>query len=183
VTGDRGVARLEAASGVSFQHIAAARAETERRLIERRSRMASVQVDEEAAVVLMGSWGRREVTSESDDDFMVLLAGAPRKNALASIEEVAETLGGRPPGPEEIFGRQVLLDELRGKIGRDEDTNANLTRRMLLTLESVAICGDSVQRRRSPRAYCRLPRGKRQGPQAAEVPAQRPRPLLEDHCG
>jgi hypothetical protein len=183
VTGDRGVARLEAASGVSFQHIAAARAETERRLIERRSRMASVQVDEEAAVVLMGSWGRREVTSESDDDFMVLLAGAPRKNALASIEEVAETLGGRPPGPEEIFGRQVLLDELRGKIGRDEDTNANLTRRMLLTLESVAICGDSVQRRRSPSGYCRLPRGKRQGPQAAEVPAQRPRPLLEDHCG
>jgi len=65
---------------------------------------------------------------------------APR-NALPSIEEVAEALGGRPPGPEEIFGRQVLLDELRGKIGRDEDTNANLTRRMLLMLESVAICG------------------------------------------
>jgi hypothetical protein len=28
VTGERGVARLEAASGVSFQHITAARAET-----------------------------------------------------------------------------------------------------------------------------------------------------------
>ena len=28
MTGDRGVARLEAASGVSFQHITAARAET-----------------------------------------------------------------------------------------------------------------------------------------------------------
>ena len=71
--------------------------------------------------------------------------GAPR-NALPSIEEVADALGGRPPGPEEIFGRQVRLDELRGKIGRDEDTNANLTRRMLLMLESVAICGDSVAR-------------------------------------
>ena len=69
MTGGRGVARLEAASGVSFQHIAAARHETERPLVERRSRMASVQVDEDAAVVLMGSWGRREVTSESDDDF------------------------------------------------------------------------------------------------------------------
>jgi hypothetical protein len=41
---------------------------------------------------------------------------------------------------------KVRLDELRGKIGRDEDTNANLTRRMLLMLESVAICGDSVAR-------------------------------------
>ena len=144
--------------------------------------MASVEVDEDAAIVLMGSWGRREVTSESDDDFMVLLVAAPRENALPSIEEVAEALGGRPPGPEEIFGRQVLLDELRGKVGRDEDTNANLTRRMLLMLESVAICGDSVHGD-ARRAYCRLPRGKRQGPQAAEVPAQRPRPLLEDDCG
>jgi UTP:GlnB (protein PII) uridylyltransferase len=78
VTDDRGVARLEAASGVSFQHIAAARAETERRLVERRSRMASVQVDEDAAVVLMGSWGRREVTSKSDDDFMVSTFGVSR---------------------------------------------------------------------------------------------------------
>ena len=48
------------------------------------------------------------------------------------------------PGPEEIFGSYVLLDDLRAKIGRDEDTNANLTRRMLLMLESVAICGERV---------------------------------------
>jgi hypothetical protein len=75
---------------------------------------------------------------------MVLRVRVPREDARPSIEEVAGALGGRPPGPEEIFGRQVLLDELRGKIGRDEDTNANLTRRMLLMLESVAICGDEV---------------------------------------
>ena len=87
VTGDRGVARLEAASGVSFQHIAAARAETERRLVERRSRMASVQVDEDAAVVLMGSWGRREVTSKSDDDFMVLLVAAPRETLCRRLRK------------------------------------------------------------------------------------------------
>ena len=144
MTGDDGVARLEAASGVTFQHITAARAETELRLVERRSRIASVEVDEDATVVLMGSWGRREITSESDDDFMVLLAGAPRDGARPSIEDVASALGGRPPGREEIFGRHVLLSELREKIGRDEDTNTNLTRRMLLMLESVAICGDEV---------------------------------------
>ena len=100
--------------------------------------MVSVEVDEDAAVVLMGSWGRREVTSESDDDFMVLLAAAPREDAQPSIQAVASALGGRPPGREEIFGQPVPVDELRGKIGRDEDTNANLTRRMLLMLESVA---------------------------------------------
>ena len=92
----------------------------------------------------MGSWGRREVTSESDDDFMVLLVGESREGARPSIEDVAGALGGRPPGREEIFGRHVLLSELRERIGRDEDTNTNLTRRMLLMLESVAICGDDV---------------------------------------
>lgn len=144
MTGDDGVARLEAASGVTFQHISAARTETEQRLVERRSRIATVEVDEDATVVLMGSWGRREITGESDDDFMVVLAGAPGDAARPSIEEVASALGGRPPGREEIFGRHVLLSELREKIGRDEDTNTNLTRRMLLMLESVAICGEKV---------------------------------------
>ena len=57
----------------SFQHITVARAETERRLRERRERFASVDVDDDATVVLTGSWGRREITSESDDDFMVLV--------------------------------------------------------------------------------------------------------------
>jgi hypothetical protein len=48
VTTDGGVVRLEAASGLRFQHITAARAETERRLVERRSQIASVQIDEDA---------------------------------------------------------------------------------------------------------------------------------------
>ncbi|MGH2926590.1 MAG: DUF294 nucleotidyltransferase-like domain-containing protein [Solirubrobacteraceae bacterium] len=144
MTPDGGVVRLEAASGVEFQHITAARAETERRLVERRSQIAPVQTDEDATVVLMGSWGRREVTSESDDDFMVLLVGESREGARPSIEEVAAALGGRPPGREQIFGRNVLLSELRDKIGRDADTNTNLTRRMLLMLESVAIRSDDV---------------------------------------
>ena len=144
MTVDHGVASLEAAAGVRFQHVAEARAETDRRLIERRDWIASITVDGNATVVLMGSWGRREITSESDDDFMVLFAGTPGHPARPSIEDVARALGGRPPGPEEIFGSHVLLDDLREKIGREEDTNANLTRRMLLMLESLAICGEQV---------------------------------------
>jgi hypothetical protein len=144
VNSDRGVAGLEAGTGVRFQHVAQARVETEDRLLERRDRIASVEVDDNATVVLMGSWGRREITSASDDDFMLLFEGKPRDGARPTIQEVASALGGRPPGPEEIFGSHVLLDDLRAKIGRDEDTNANLTRRMLLMLESVAICGERV---------------------------------------
>jgi hypothetical protein len=65
VTPDRGVAGLEAAAGVDFQHVAEARVETDRRLLERRDGIASVEVDDNASVVLMGSWGRREITSDN----------------------------------------------------------------------------------------------------------------------
>jgi hypothetical protein len=53
-------------------------------------------------------------------------------------------MGGKPPGPEDIFAVQVSLEDLLHKIGREEDTNANLTRRMLFLLECVALCGDET---------------------------------------
>ena len=141
----RGVAGLEAAAGVAFPHVAKARSETETRLVERRDRIARVEIDEKVTVVLMGSWGRREITSESDDDFMVLLASPSDESTKPSVEDVATALGGRPPGAAGAFGRQVRLGDLLEKIGRDEDTNANLTRRMLLMLESLAVCGEQVR--------------------------------------
>jgi hypothetical protein len=147
VSAARGVARLEEAASIRFEHVAVARAETERRILERRERFLSVDVDGDATVVLMGSWGRREVTSESDDDFMVLFEGSSRAGCRPLAAEVARVLGARPPGREEIFATQVWLEELRGKIGRDEDSNANLTRRMLFMLESVPVCGEEVHAR------------------------------------
>lgn len=143
----RGVVRLEEVAGVRFQRISAARAETASRLLDRRDRLAAVEVDSDATVVLMGSWGRHEVTSESDDVFMVLFKGSERSDARPSIRSVADALGGRPPGAEEIFGVHVWLEDLREKIGRDEDSNANLTRRMLFVLESVPVCGNTVYQR------------------------------------
>jgi hypothetical protein len=134
-------------AGQPFDHISAARAETDRRLRERRERFESVEVDRDATVVLTGSWGRHEITSESDDDFMVVFETPLREGARPSVEQVAQIVGGRAPGSEEIFGQPVALGDLREKIGREEDTNANLTRRMLFILESVAVCGSDVHAR------------------------------------
>jgi len=147
VNESRGVARLEAATGSRFERIASARHETERRLNERRERLTALDIDAGGTIVLMGSWGRREVTSESDDDFMVLFEGAQREDAMPAVGDVANVLDARRPGREEIFGSHVWLDDLRDKIGRDEDTNANLTRRMLFVLESVPVAGDGVYQR------------------------------------
>ncbi len=143
----RGVAGLEAVAGQPFDHITAARAETDRRLRERRERFESVELDRDATIVLTGSWGRHEITRESDDDFMVVFETPLREDMRPSVGEVAQILGGPVPGPEEIFGKPVALGDLREKIGRDEDTNANLTRRMLFILESVAVCGSDVHAR------------------------------------
>ena len=139
-----GVRGLVERSGHHFEHIAACRADTEKELAERRQRFASHSFDDDSAVVLTGSWGRLEITSESDDDYMVLFSGPIREGARPTIDEAAAILEAKAPGTEAVFGTQVWLDDLLSKIGRDQDTNANLTRRLLLLLESVSVSGAEV---------------------------------------
>src|SRR5439155_17316696 len=52
--------------------------------------------------------------------------------------------GTAKPGSQDIFGLAFRFDDLVTKIGLDDDTNTNLTRRMLLLLESVAVSGQDV---------------------------------------
>jgi hypothetical protein len=89
--------------------------------------------------VLFGSWGREELTSQSDDDWAVL--GADVEAAL--LDRCRSVLGGaqREPGQQDLFGVAFSCDELTRNIGLDADTNTNLTRRMLLLLESRAVAG------------------------------------------
>lgn len=70
--------RLSAEAAREFPHLIAARAETAKGLQDRRERLARLHHDDDVSVVLMGSWGRSEVTSGSDDDFMVLVDGPER---------------------------------------------------------------------------------------------------------
>ena len=136
-----GVDALAQATGEAFAPIRAARARTAQGLAERRERLAGIELDPDACVVLMGSWGRHEVTSASDDDAIVLFGGVPRHEARPDPADVARALGGPAPGTEGLFGETVWLQDLTGRIGLQHDTNANLTRRMLFLLESVAVAG------------------------------------------
>jgi hypothetical protein len=96
-------------------------------------------MDDDATVVLLGSWGRHEVTRASDDDAIVLFTGDGER---PTATDVARALGGPPPGREGLFGDVVRLEDLTSRIGLDDDTNTNLTRRMLFLLESVAVAGE-----------------------------------------
>jgi hypothetical protein len=103
--------------------------------IERR---AAQLADVSNAVVLFGSWGREELTEQSDDDWAVL--GDADPDLLARVQGV---LGGsdREPGQQDLFGLAFSCADLVRNIGLDADTNTNLTRRMLLLLESRAVAG------------------------------------------
>jgi hypothetical protein len=129
--------QLAGASGRDFPNLLQAREVTRNGLEVRRAALARLPHDDDASVVLMGSWGRAEVTAGSDDDFMVLVRGTEREDVRPSIEDVTTVLD-QAPGDQGTFGEQVGSDRLIEEIGLEEDTNSNLTRRMLLLLESVA---------------------------------------------
>ena len=99
----------------------------------------------DVSVVLMGSWGRAEVTAGSDDDFMLLVHGAEREAVEPTVESVAAVLDSSP-GTQDIFGVPVFSERLVHDIGLDQDDNSNLTRRMLFLLESVPITGTDSYR-------------------------------------
>jgi hypothetical protein len=136
---------LAGRSGDGFPHLLAARERTERELAAARERLRGVARDDDAAIVLLGSWGRRELTAGSDDDWLVVVAGDRRDTVRPELEAVGGAFS-RAPGAQEIFGQVAFCGELAGRIGLDEDTNRNLTRRMLLMLESVAVAGEDAHR-------------------------------------
>jgi hypothetical protein len=128
--------QLAAASGREFPNLLKARDTTRKGLEIRRAALAELPHHDDVAVVLMGSWGRAEVTAGSDDDFMVLVRGIDRDNVRPLIAEV-ETVLDQGHGDQGMFGKPVASYELIGRIGLDEDTNTNLSLRMLFLLESV----------------------------------------------
>lgn len=135
--------RLSEASGRAFPNLLAARTATKEGLIERRHALSKLEIDDDVAVVLMGSWGRAEVTAESDDDFMVLVRGYERDDVKPTTEVVKQVLD-EAPGDQGIFGHPVPSQRLIDQIGLEEDSNSNLSRRMLLLLESIAVAGPGI---------------------------------------
>lgn len=144
--------RLQEQAGRPFAALLAARDLTARRLAERAALLDGVRVHPHATVVLMGSWGRHELTAGSDDDYVVLVRGlAPTGGwgeEQATAAQVAERFARDPggfsaPGRQGVFAEVVYSAELM-RVGLDDDTNTNLTRRMLLVLESVAACNADV---------------------------------------
>ncbi len=100
------------------------------------------QDSEATSIVSYGSLARQEWTSGSDLDWTLLVDGGvdPQHiEAVHRIEGILSKAKFTKPGRTGTFGNCSFGHDLVHKIGGQEDTNQNTTRRILLLLESIAI--------------------------------------------
>lgn len=96
-------------------------------------------------LVVFGSIARGECTSKSDVDWTLLMDGQsnPRCDSIAlDIKEKIRNTDLYDPGTSGMFGQTSFSNELIYNIGGEEDKNHNLSRRLLLLLESERISAD-----------------------------------------
>lgn len=110
------------------------------------ARLAETPPAPDMSIVVFGSWAREELTEGSDDDWAVLVSRpfADDDGDVAHAMATAQQhLGAedKAPGAQAVFGVPFHIQGLIEHIGLDADSNRNLTRRMLLLLESRELAG------------------------------------------
>jgi len=114
-------------------------------------------IAEDASVVFFGSLARSEWTSKSDLDWIVLIDGQVDEQHYRTFQNIRKKLIEAkevPPGSTGTFGGMAFSQDIVHRIGGEDDSNRNLTLRMLLLLESLSV-GDDAARERVIRAILR----------------------------
>lgn len=96
----------------------------------------------DTSVVVFGSLARREWTVASDVDWTLLVDSAADPLHRQVAREFTRRLTQADltgPGPAGVFGTISFSHELIHWIGGEQDTNTNMTRRVLLLLESASL--------------------------------------------
>jgi predicted nucleotidyltransferase len=136
---------LSERAGIRFERIATTRRVTAAAVADKRKTFANLGVPAGTSIVMFGSWARGELTPGSDNDWAVVVRSLePDDSEIERALEFAQAeLGGgaQRPGSQDVFGVAFDVATLVERIGLDADINQNLTRRMLLLLESVELAG------------------------------------------
>jgi hypothetical protein len=156
------IQRLASATGAHWGSIEACIADSAR---ERHAIGSAIQdsklIPSDCSFIVCGSLARDEYTlgetknKGSDVDWTLLVDGQADPKHLDVAQGIAKTikdLGYKDPGPTALFGGLAFSHELVHMIGGEPDTNRNLTRRILLILESRAINPDNGVRDRVMRS-------------------------------
>jgi len=129
-----------------WPHIAKAEETSRKRLAELARLAKELAPADEGAIVVFGSMARREFTDGSDLDWAILIDGRADSRHQEIVHEFKRRLDPnrfKSPGPTDLFGGLVFSHDLIHAIGGDDDTNRNMTRRLLLLLESAAVPVDN----------------------------------------
>ncbi|HEX7807987.1 MAG TPA: DUF294 nucleotidyltransferase-like domain-containing protein [Thermoanaerobaculia bacterium] len=140
---------LERRAGANWASIRAARAKTEEIVAQLGEALAGIH-DANCSIVVTGSLGRSEATSGSDADWVLLVDGpADPQHALLvrDIDAKVRAVVPKEVGRTGTFGDLVASHELVHYIAGTRDSNENLTRRILLLLESRALTNAPVRER------------------------------------
>lgn len=118
-----------------------------RELKEEINKHFSPEINDNFCIFLVGSYGRLEASPNSDLDCIFI-----RKNNSGELDEygvctqvleIAEKSGIiKPTGDTGTFGEFVKFDDLLENIGGVDDTNKNLTHRVLILTESHHLYND-----------------------------------------
>jgi hypothetical protein len=147
------VAVLEEATGHKFAHIAMSREFTATTFKEKAEALGDLELID-SSICLFGSWAREEYTEGSDDDWAVVALERFSDYDERIVRAMAAgqlVLGAEDhkPGKQGVFGVPFDVHTLVHFVGLDEDTNTNLTRRMLFLLESRELVGSIHEDARS----------------------------------
>lgn len=147
-----------------------------------RQACADISSPSNSSLIAFGSLARHEFTPASDLDYLLTYSGsvdsAPEEflqQAVSLIRSVAPDLALSDPGTSGLFGSCVDTEEIASNIGLQGDSNHNLTRRILLLEESVAVTGLAHHRENLERVAARYLEAK-----SSNSPTRTPRVLLND---
>jgi predicted nucleotidyltransferase len=121
------------------------RANSELVLSEARAALSDICSCNEVSVAANGSIARMEFSSESDLDYSIIVSGERSCDCLQEIhikvQQFCKSKGIRLPAQDGAFGTHIAIESLYKTIGGKDDTNENLTRRLLTLLEATALDG------------------------------------------
>lgn len=134
-----------------WEHLQSAQVEAQKQLQEFRDLVLAEKTEsQDISVVIFGSLARREWTSKSDLDWTLLIDGPVDSKHATEANRLALRVtqhGFRQPGPTALFGKLAISHNLVHEIGGQDDSNRNLTQRLLLLLESRAVERDDAHKR------------------------------------
>ena len=108
---------------------------SECKLGELRDRLSRLPLGD-AAVLVCGSYARREASEHSDIDFFVMSTDTDGDQPpIEEIRSEIRMIVPNEPSKDGAFGVEVNREEILGNIGGDNDSNQNITRRILFLLE------------------------------------------------